>query len=399
MVRYCTVLFTVAVGLLSLFACGSSGDADGERSSPENSRAERQIPGIPFAWPFKKLKEFQPRGGTTRGTEVTPDKDGSDHWKNLQRKDLSKKEKDRRAILAMTGAYRVSFQFTETMGFSPDYEPPRPYFSWATEYIDVLKQKENRIRLQHTLVMYFQSEDGSVKGPKVMKHWRQDWRYEDRNRLAYLGDRIWKRKQLPSPDVEDRWTQTVYQVDDAPRYEAFGRWTHEDGTSTWKSETFRRPLPRREFSVRDDYDLLKGINTITITPHGWVHEQRNAKIKRAGGETENGREDQAIAREIGINRYQRITEPDLAQPASRYWNRTGGFWSIVRGEWASATDDLNRFRLKEKVDGKKLHRHLFQRARQIKKEDNFDRSGAAAFVRELLSDYVVPVEAPPDADK
>ena len=27
------------------------------------------------------------------------------------------------------------------------------------------------------------------------------------------------------------------------------------------------PLPRREFSVRDDYDLLVGVNRHTITPN------------------------------------------------------------------------------------------------------------------------------------
>ena len=38
-----------------------------------------------------------------------------------------------------------------------------------------------------------------------------------------------------------------------------------------------RPLPRREFSVRSDYKLLMGKESLIITSKGWFHEQRNFK--------------------------------------------------------------------------------------------------------------------------
>ena len=44
------------------------------------------------------------------------------------------------------------------------------------------------------------------------------------------------------------------------------------------SQSTPRPLPRREFSVRDDYNLLLGVNKITIMSWGWVMEEVNEKI-------------------------------------------------------------------------------------------------------------------------
>jgi hypothetical protein len=308
----------------------------------------------------------------------------------LQESDLTKKERDRRAILAMTGSYRVSFQFTETVGFTEGYEPPKPYFSWATEHVRVIESSEDLIRLQHIIVMYYKDDDGEVKGPKVMKHWRQDWRYEDRERFAYEGDRTWTRKELSPQKVEGAWTQSVYQVDDGLRYEAMGRWTHGNGFSTWESSTFRRPLPRREYTVRDDYDLLRGTNRITITRRGWVHQQDNAKVKSTNSGDSAERQ---IAHEIGINRYERITKPELQKPASEYWNSTGEFWSIVRDEWSAVLNAKQSFRLQEQVDGQKLHRHLFGRAHKLRGEQNLDPDEARSYVRDLLQKYVVDAES------
>ncbi|MDB4320062.1 hypothetical protein N9981_01715, partial [bacterium] len=67
----------------------------------------------------------------------TLDTEPSAAWKSLQEK-AEKPEQDRRAILAMAGDYRVSFDFMETLGFSEDYQPPAPYFSWGTEHVEVI---------------------------------------------------------------------------------------------------------------------------------------------------------------------------------------------------------------------------------------------------------------------
>ena len=43
--------------------------------------------------------------------------------------------------------------------------------------------------------------------------------------------------------------------------------------SVWESKDTLRPLPRREFSVRSDYDVLWGTNRITVLPSGWVRKK------------------------------------------------------------------------------------------------------------------------------
>ena len=56
-----------------------------------------------FAWQFLDGSEMAPRGGTTTGARVDLVKAPSPEWQQLQEAGLDKKEKDRRAILAMAG--------------------------------------------------------------------------------------------------------------------------------------------------------------------------------------------------------------------------------------------------------------------------------------------------------
>jgi len=72
---------------------------------------KKVVRGHVFAWPFSAVEEMQPRGGTTKGSEVTLDEKPSQAWKDLQALKEDGLEKDRRAILAMAGDYRVSFDF------------------------------------------------------------------------------------------------------------------------------------------------------------------------------------------------------------------------------------------------------------------------------------------------
>ncbi|MEO0591359.1 MAG: DUF6607 family protein [Pseudomonadota bacterium] len=46
----------------------------------------------------------------------------------------------------------------------------------------------------------------------VVKRWRQDWEYEPSQILAYQGDDIWKRVDVPEAMRAGRWSQTVYQA-------------------------------------------------------------------------------------------------------------------------------------------------------------------------------------------
>ena len=346
---------------------------------------KKVVSGHVFAWPFTEVEKMQPRGGTTTGTKVVLAEAASEAWKKLQEEVPLQIEKDRRAILALSGSHRVSFDFIETMGFSEGYEPPKPYFSWGTEHVHVLANESEFISLQHTLVMYFKDEDGKEMGPMVMKHWRQDWRYQDTDLHTYRGKSTWKQESRDPASVDGKWTQAVFQVDDSPRYEVVGEWSHDGGMSVWRSESCWRPLPRREFSVRDDYELLQGTHEIVITPTGWVHTQHNQKValQEKGG-------NRILAQELGVNRYQRISEPSLAA-GTETWEKTGAYWAEVRKAWAEVYEKHPTFTLKGKVDDQKLYQHHFQYASEIENsEEGYDAAAGRKHAVETVGKFVVP---------
>ena len=349
---------------------------------------EKVVRGHVFAWPFSEVEKMQPRGGTSRGTEVVLDENLSDNWKSLQKKVDSKVEKDRRAILALAGSYRVSFDFIETMGFSKGYKPPKPYFSWGTEHVQVLASEDRFISLQHTLVMYFKDEDGKEMGPMVMKHWRQDWRYEDTSLQTFRGNSTWAREKVKPRKAKGKWTQAVFQVDDSPRYEVVGQWGHIGGMSTWRSDSCWRPLPRREFSVRSDYQVLQGIHELTITSNGWVHTQNNQKVALG----EKGQVS-IVGQELGVNRYERISEPSL-MAAETSWEKTSEYWKQVREAWAEIYKKHPAFSLKSEVDGKKLYQHHFGYAMKLEgSEGVYDAEAGKAHAKETIAKFVQKVDA------
>ena len=100
------------------------------------------------------------------------------------------------------------------------------------------EDKDNKIVLQHLLIVGTTEND-------IIKHWRQDWLYENIEMYSFFKDRTWKFNKLSATDVKGQWTQKVYQVDDSPRYEGTASWVFVDGKSYWKNTT-DAPLPRRD---------------------------------------------------------------------------------------------------------------------------------------------------------
>lgn len=366
---------------LLLLATAATGTLADSESPPAVERYHQ----FTYAWPYAEGDAMRPRGGTSRGAPVTLAESPSKAWLSLQEHGLDKRERDRRAILAMAGTYRASFDFIETVGYTPDYSPPRPYQSWGTEKVYVVENRPDFVSLQHIMVMQFRRDDGTLSEPMVMKHWRQDWRYQDRVINAYVGGNTWERRQLPKEQVAGTWSQAVFQVDDSPRYESIGRWVHTGSFSTWESDTTWRPLPRREFSVRDDYQVLAGTNRHTITPSGWVQEEDNLKlVLDAQGEPRE--ELPYLAREAGLARYELLRDFDVSA-GDAYWERSGPFWKLVREDWEERLTDSRALTLRSEVDGERLFELMFEYAGNLANADDWDQSDASDFVQRTLKRF------------
>lgn len=376
-----------ALRFVFLLLCGKVLLLCGEAWAYEdkNADAAADCPGsrfYTFSWPTIKECGFVPRGGTSTGTAVTLDPQPHPGWLALQDPKLSDFERDRRAILAMAGPYRTTFDFLETVGYVPGFKPDKPYQSWGTEYVYVVEDRKDFISLQHIMVMFFQQGE-TVHGPMVMKHWRQDWQYEKRELLTYAGNNRWQRATLPRGEIKGTWAQVVYQVDDSPRYESYGRWQHKPNFSTWQSQLTWRPLPRREHTVRSDYHVLEGYNRHTILPDGWVQEEENYKLALTEKNQPAGATPY-LAKELGVNRYQRIIDFDFSA-GDAYWQKTGDFWRIVREEWQTIARQKKSFSLRNKVADQELFMPLFEYAEAVEDKSAED---IRTFVKQTLAAYL-----------
>lgn len=355
-------------------------------NSYENKDTKKCDPDIQqyiFSWALSNQCDDKPRGGTSKGVEITKDPNVHSGWLKLKDNNLSKMEKDRLAILAMAGPYKVDFNFLETVGFSENYKRDKPYHSWGTEYVYVLEDKPEYISLQHVMVMNFKTEDGGVSEPMVMKHWRQDWTYQDETLMVYQGDNSWKKQTISSDDAQGKWSQAVFQVDDSPRYESIGRWDHNPSFSSWISETTQRPLPRREYSVRKDYQILEGFNRHTINRFGWVQEEENWKKAINTDGSLKG----YLAKEEGIGRYQRIIGTDF-KPGDAYMAKAGLFWADVRLVWQDIFKHSDQLALNKSVDGVPLFMPLFEYAGQVMEADSYDSSVGQAKAQDIIAKHI-----------
>ena len=343
-----------------------------------------------FAWPLSD-EAPKPRGGSTRGIDVTLDHATSPGWRSLREPDIDAQERDRRAILAMAGNYRVSFDFIDVARFGPSPQRIAPYQSWGTETVIVAANQSDFVALQHILVMRIQGDDGAAGEPMVMRHWRQEWRYQPDTLLAYRGNHRWREEPLATKQRQGAWSQTVLQVDDSPRYASVGRWEHDASQSTWISGETLRPLPRREYSVRSDYDALLGTNRHTILPTGWLQEENNLKARLdSDGST---RPDQPyVGREYGVARYERIRGFDF-EPGLAYFEASEPFWSVVRDAWAAALVERDGvLQLKGAPDRKSHFMAFFEHAQKLAEGTlRFDHQQANRFARQTLQEvYLAP---------
>ncbi len=256
----------------------------------------------------------------------------------------AQKKQDINAIKKLCGCFEIDFKFAETFKFTNDsnYIKSKNYNAKAIELAVLVKDEKNHISIQHLLVM----------GEYIMKHWRQDWIYQNQNLYNYAGDNQWSFIVKDKKEVKGQWTQKVFQVDDSPRYEGSSSWVHVDGKSYWENQT-SAPLPRREYTKRSDYNIMIRGNRHEITESGWVHDQDNLKILK-----KENKENIKIASEKGYNKYTRIDDLKCKE-AVKWWEENKEKWGMVLDKWNSVYNKDKNILLRKSVEKRPLYSYLF----------------------------------------
>ena len=279
----------------------------------------------------------------------------------------TKKEQDIAAIKSMCVCYVVKFNFAETFQYSEDslYQGSKVKHDKALEWVQLVDESESMLQLQHLLVV------GNPADPMVIKHWRQDWLFENTSFYQFYHSNQWNYKEKRAEEVSGQWTQKVFQVDDSPRYEGTASWVHVDGKSYWESAA-DAPLPRREYTKRNDYNVTLRRNRHEITSNGWIHDQDNDKIVRA-----DVQEDILLAQEKGFNTYIKVDD-SRCKAAQDWWDEHHKMWENVRLTWNRIFDKKQNLSLKAKVDEKPLYRHLFA----------MDKSSKIADIEATINNFI-----------
>ncbi|PXW76483.1 hypothetical protein C7451_105258 [Blastomonas natatoria] len=229
-------------------------------------------------------------------------------------------EADRADILAMAGNFKVRFDMQEATPWASGYTPLDRKISGGHEVVRVIEDTGRRIVLQHLLVA---EHDGKSH---IIKHWRQDWEYEPAKLLVYSDRNAWTWEDVSEKMRRGRWSQTVWQVDDSPRYAGWGQFEEQGGVRRWRSNWTWRPLARRDAVRNPVYDRYYAINRHQPTPDGWVHWQDNIKMGLKDGKL------QPIVQEYVLNTYTKFDGYNV-KAADDYWAATKGYWAAVRAEW------------------------------------------------------------------
>ena len=168
----------------------------------------------------------------------------------------------------------------------------------------------------------------------------------------YQGNFKWTPKELDPQSVEGMWTQKVYQVDDSPRYECSAPWIRYNKKNYWEC-TVNAPLPRREYSKRSDYNILKRTNRHEILSEGHAHDQDNVKILK----TKDFQ--RPLVMEKGLNLYTKVSN-SLCNRAKTWWKGHKAYWFHVRDVWDEIYTKRLTMNFKKKVDGSTLWQKLFE---------------------------------------
>lgn len=291
----------------------------------------------------------------------------------------SKQEKDKGYIKEMCGCYQVDFDYAETFASSKDYEYRDRYTAHGLEWIFADEETEDMVMLQHLLI---------VSDSMIIKHWRQDWHYQNDELFAYQRNLEWKKEEVPAEKVSGTWTQKVYQVDDSPRYQGYATWVDVDGRKYWESKT-DAPLPRREYTTRSDYNVLMRTNHHEITEYGHLHDLDDAKTVRTEGK------DSVIVWEKGRNKYTKV-EDSRCTAAAEWWKKNREYWVDVRAVWDEVMTESDYINIAVKADGKHLWERLFRLGDELMAEKKYKSKDARKKIREQIDMHLSDVATPWD---
>jgi len=162
-------------------------------------------------------------------------------------------------IQNLQGCFRVSYRFVEDG--NRDYEV-KDVLEWIT-----LEEQSGAYLIQHY----------GLIGGEIIEHFNETW--------SLLSDGRWRQDVGPSRYMcvsEVRMGQLHCSSRGAPK-----------------------PIRDRR---RNDYDLLNRVSTIQITPKGWVQNEMNDKVTKAG---------QVVATEVGWVEYRRTADDSPCEDAKK----------------------------------------------------------------------------------
>ena len=92
-------------------------------------------------------------------------------------------QQDKKIIDKLCGCFEVDFKYAETFSPDPDYKyHEREETGGTAELALPIEVSDKKIVIQHLLIV----------GPTtIVKHWREEWTYENPILWRYKGDRTW----------------------------------------------------------------------------------------------------------------------------------------------------------------------------------------------------------------
>ncbi|MCH5600568.1 hypothetical protein MKP09_22955 [Niabella ginsengisoli] len=85
----------------------------------------------------------------------------------------------------LCGCFEISFKYAETFSPDKDYKyHDRDITMGVTELAIPIVNNKDRVVIQHLLI---------VGNGHIVKHWREDWTYENPVQWNYKGDKTWEK--------------------------------------------------------------------------------------------------------------------------------------------------------------------------------------------------------------